>query len=309
LVQAGFLPDFWYPLERYLALEKERKSTFFFLPFKDRPGDSPLGKPSKVRAARYDVVKHTNSIRVLMEEGREVGLHGIDAWRDSRKGEEEFGVIRRITRKEKIGIRMHWLYFSHETPGHLEKAGAGYDSTLGYNEAVGYRSGTTQVFRFPGTLNLYELPLHVQDTAMFYPDRMGVSESEAIDLCGKLIGDFRSYGGAFTINWHDRSLAPERNWDTAYITVLEMLNRERTWFATAGEAVSWFEKRRSCRFEGAGSIDGAPNVTFGGLATGDTHPLTLRIHQAAASVGDERCFRDYPLNFAPAPAKALSAGC
>jgi len=144
---------------------------------------------------------------------------------------------------------------------------------------------------------------------MFYPDRMGISESGAIDLCGKLIEDFRSHGGVFTINWHDRSLAPERNWDTAYLALLEMLDRERTWFATAGDAVSWFEKRRSCRFEEAGSIDGVPIVTFEGLTTGDSHPLTLRIHKPSASVGERKSFRDYTLSFPPVSGKGFSAGC
>lgn len=309
LVQAGFLPDFWFPLDRYRALEKERKSTFFFIPFKDQPGDPPNGKPAKYRAARYDVVDHTDPIRRLKEDGREIGLHGIDAWRDPRKGKEEIDVIRRITGEEKIGARMHWLYFSDETPGNLEEAGASYDSTLGYNGTVGYRSGTTQVFRLPRSRNLYELPLHAQDTAMFYPDRMGISESEAVDFCGTLIGNFRSHGGAFTINWHDRSLAPERNWDTAYLALLELLDREKTWFATAGEAVSWFETRRSCRFEEAGSIDGVPNVTLEGVATGDSHPLTLRIHQPSASVGGEKRFRDVPLDSPRISGKASTARC
>ena len=116
---------------------------------------------------------------------------------------------------------MHWLYFSDETPKHLEEAGVYYDSTLGYNETVGYRSGTTQVFRLPGTSTVFELPLHVQDTAMFYPGRMGMSESEAMATVRG--ADWRlskTHGGVFTINWHDRSLAPERNWDAAYLALL-----------------------------------------------------------------------------------------
>ena len=32
----------------------------------------------------------------------------------------------------------------------LEKAGFSYDSTVGYNETIGYRAGTAQVFKHPG---------------------------------------------------------------------------------------------------------------------------------------------------------------
>jgi hypothetical protein len=293
LVQAGILPDFWYPLDKYPEAEKERKSTFFFIPFKNRPGDAPAGASAKYRAARYDVAKDTDPIRALKQQGREIGLHGIDTWQDARKGKEEIGVIRRISGEDRIGVRMHWLYFSDDTPRRLEEAGACYDSTLGYNDAVGYRSGTTQVFRLPGTKNLYELPLHAQDTAMLYPGRMGMSESDAIDLCAKLIGDFRAHGGAFTINWHDRSLAPERNWDDAYLELLRMLTRERTWFATGGEAVRWFEKRRACRFDASSSIDGVPTVMIGESSIEDGPPITLRVHRPVSPGVEPTRFQDY----------------
>ena len=40
---------------------------------------------------------------------------------------------------------MHWLYFDR-IAGAARAAGFTYDSTWGYNEAVGYRAGTSQVF-------------------------------------------------------------------------------------------------------------------------------------------------------------------
>ena len=122
---------------------------------------------------------------------------------------------------------------------------------------------------------------------------MGLSESEAIELCGKLIGDFRTHGGAFTINWHDRSLSPERNWDAAYLELLRMLTRERTWFATGGEAVHWFEKRRACRFDTSASVDGVPNVTLEGPAIKNVPPVTLRVHHPISPGVETTRFEDY----------------
>ena len=52
-----------------------------------------------------------------------------------------------------------------------------------------------------------------------------------------------------TINWHSRSLSPERNWDEFYRDLLDKLKKERTLFFTAAEAVQWFARRRSIRFE------------------------------------------------------------
>jgi peptidoglycan/xylan/chitin deacetylase (PgdA/CDA1 family) len=299
MVHMGVLPDFWYSLDKYPAMEKEMKSTFFFLPFKGRPGDPHRGKPGKFRAARYDVDRYREPIRSLTRTGHEVGLHGIDTWKHPRKGFEELEIIRGITGKDRIGVRMHWLYFSEETPKRLEEAGVYYDSTLGYNDAAGFRSGTTQVFRLPGTSTVFELPLHVQDTAMLYPGRMNLSEKQARDLCGKLIRDVKSHGGVFTINWHDRSLAPERNWDTLYLGLLDTLRAEKPWFATGGEAVSWFEKRRAARFERAGAPGSFPEVRLREPVEGDGPPLALRIHPPAVPGKEDEESRvpyvDYPL--------------
>ncbi len=308
LVHMGVLPDFWYPLDRYVAAEGDLKSTFFFLPFKDRPGEGPDGKSAKYRAARYDLGRYKEPIRSLKQGGREIGLHGIDSWRDPRKGHEEIEAIRGITGEGRIGVRMHWLYFSDETPGKLDEAGFYYDSTLGYNETVGYRSGTTQVFRLPGTSGVFELPLHVQDTAMLYPGRMNGSESQAIGLCGTLIEDMKRHGGVFTINWHDRSLAPERNWDAAYGSLLDMLRREKTWFATAGEAVAWYEKRRAARFEEQGAAGDIPRVKAAAGEAGIGPSLALRVHTPAKLSGGDGRIRTGFVDRALNPERDLAVG-
>ena len=55
-----------------------------------------------------------------------------------------------------------------------------------------------------------ELPLLIMDSALFYRERMGLSRDEALNRCRHLVADVRRFGGTMVINWHDRSLAPER---------------------------------------------------------------------------------------------------
>ncbi len=55
------------------------------------------------------------------------------------------------------------------------------------------------------------------------------------------------------MNWHDRSVAPERLWDTAYVRLLGQLRSNGACFLTAARTVSWFRKRRAAFFEQAGS--------------------------------------------------------
>lgn len=186
--------------------------------------------------------------KILVEQGFEIGVHGIDAWHSIEKARQELDRISEFCQGSEIGIRIHWLFFNDNSYRILEHAGFSYDSTFGYNEAVGYRAGTTQVFKPFGTETLLELPLHIQDTALFFSGRMNLSESKAMDLCGKLFQNAKSYGGVLTIIWHDRSLAPERLWGDFYIDLLNRIRDNNVWFATAAEVVKWFRKRRALTF-------------------------------------------------------------
>lgn len=248
-VYAGFFRDFWFDIDRYMEIEKDKCSTFYFIPFKDQVGEPFKNKKSRLRAARYDILNYKNIIGSLLENGHEIGLHGIDAWCDPIKGINEYKVIRQLTGNEGMGVRMHWLYLSKNSPEVLEETGFIYDSTLGYNDTVGYLSGTTQVFRFLNSLNLFELPLNIMDTSLFYSKRMKITEPEAFRLCKGLIIIMRTYGGVFTINWHTRSLSPERNWDDFYIELIKTIEDENVWFASAMQAVNWFKKRRTIHFD------------------------------------------------------------
>ena len=133
-----------------------------------------------------------------------------------------------------LGVRMHWLFFDENSPSVLDRAGFTYDSTVGYRETVGYRAGTTQAYAPPGVTNLLELPLHVMDTALFYPSYLNLGEEEAERVVSRLMDDAERFGGALTINWHDRSIAPERLWDDFYLKLLRELKSRGAWLPTAG---------------------------------------------------------------------------
>ncbi len=248
-VYLRWLPDFWYPLDRYAEVEGSLPSTYFFVPFAGRAGKSPSnGDAPRPRGVHYDVHEYAEDLRRLEGRSTEVGVHGIDAWTDASAAREELETIRRITGRRELGVRMHWLYYSKDSAKVLEEAGYSYDSTLGFNDAVGYRNGTAQVFRPSSASTLLELPLHIQDTALLYPRRMNLSTAAAASLCGALIRNAQRFGGVLTINWHDRSLAPERNWDRLYVDLIRDLTDAGAWFARAEQAVSWFRRRRAVEF-------------------------------------------------------------
>ena len=50
------------------------------------------------------------------------------------------------------------------------------------------------------------------------------------------------------VNWHCRSLAPERQWRRPYEALIAAATSAGAWFATGADAVEWFRWRRSIRF-------------------------------------------------------------
>jgi hypothetical protein len=279
LVYSGLAEDFWVQFAQYMEIEKGLNSTYFFIPFKKKACKQMSGHSSKRRATKYDITDVRSQVRNLIRFGNEVGLHGIDAWCDAEKGRKEFNRISSVAGNSNVGVRMHWLYFDGRSPLEIEKAGFLYDSTLGYNDCVGYWAGTTQVFWLPGTTNLLELPLHIQDTALFYPKRMGLDENQAFGLCKKLIKNALIYGGVLVINWHQRSLAPERLWGDFYIRLLNNLKEHHVWFATAGEVIRWFQKRREIRFEKIKFTEGGLKLKLSGYRNLLVPDLKLRIYR------------------------------
>jgi hypothetical protein len=299
LIHLGLAKDCWSEMERYVDLEGGARSSYFVIPFAGRPGRSRTGTAPSARAARYGAADISGQVRNLISAGCEIGLHGIDAWADSSRGSDELEEIRRITGQKEIGVRMHWLYFDEQSPLTLEKAGASYDSTVGYNETIGYRAGTTQAYKHPGTSHLIELPMHLMDTALFFTGYLDLSAEEARIPVRDMIDNAIQFGGCLTVNWHDRSIAPERLWDEFYVDLVADLRARGAWLATAGQAVAWFRKRRSAAFESVGleaetlrvkiAVEAADDLPGLQLRVSDGHEQrqkTLIAHPRAESSGD-----------------------
>jgi hypothetical protein len=185
------------------------------------------------------------------------------------------------------GIRMHWLLRDRQTFEVLEQSGYVYDSTAGYNETVGYRCGTHQVFRPLGARNLLELPLHIQDGALFFPQQLGLSEDSAWTLCGNLVENARQFGGALTLLWHDRSFGPERFWGEFYVRFLQRIKTEKVWFASARQAVDWFRQRRAVVFSRDDSPSATTRARLCSRTSKEVPPLTIRVHEPESATAED----------------------
>jgi peptidoglycan/xylan/chitin deacetylase (PgdA/CDA1 family) len=282
LLHLGLAKDFWEGFDGYMELGEGAAATYFVIPFPNRAGQGAPGS----RAAAYGAASLSSKLQALHAAGCEIGLHGIDAWNSASHASAEAEEIRRITGERETGVRMHWLYYSHESPAHLEEAGIVYDSTVGYNQTVGFRAGTAQVYRPLETRQLLEIPLHVMDTALFYPGYLNLSPDGAWKRVKTIIRSAVELGGCVTVNWHDRSIAPERQWGQFYRRFIEEMRIQGARFCTAAQTAAWFRMRRSVVFESVAWEPDRVRARIGADYCAGVPGLQLRVHQAENSCLD-----------------------
>lgn len=280
LVHVGLMKDFWLPFERYDKADSPWRSTFFIVPFRGRPGRAPNGGVATGRAVAYGASEIAPKLRELAAKGHEIAVHGIDAWWDTNFAREELETLRAACGTGVVGVRMHWLYSDQSSPGKLESAGFEYDATAGYNDTVGFRAGTAQVFAPLGTERLLELPLVIQDTSLLYPSRMHCREHEALEIAKAVVDTVRDTGGVATISWHERSLSPERLWDRVYDGVLDHLRARQASVRTAHEVVAWFRARRGVDLEAAHLAPGSIEEIAIPDPAEHADALRVRLHRA-----------------------------
>jgi hypothetical protein len=286
LAKCGAGRDPWNLFSRWKELEDSLgvRSTFFLLPFPDKPG---ISAPA-IRAGKYSL--KDAPIPELIRDGWEIGVHGIDNWAREQAGKEEMDALGR----KDAGNRVHWLIFDENSWKKLDKAGYAYDSTLGYDDDVGFRAGTLQVYRPRGVNTLLELPLHIQDLGLFgkfcwapsgggwqRTPCLGLTEPEARIQCDRIFGLARKYGGAVTLLWHYENLTLPRDWSAFYTDLVNRAKTDGAWITTAGNIVAWFRQRRNlkvrCRTE-----NGRISITTEGMPVESSlPPFTIRVHVPA----------------------------
>ena len=286
LAKLGLVEDPWNLFVAWRALEEKHqvKSTFYFLP---RSGHAGIGSP-KIRAGHYSI--DNLPIEELTLGGWEVGIHGIDNWIDKASADAERISLSRDARV-RVGTRVHWLHFDEGTWQILDDAGYEYDSTFGYNEDVGFRAGTLQVYKPRGVERLLELPLHIQDVSLFgrhcwltteegckRVDCLGLDTDEAHRICNEILDQALRYGGVVTVLWHSDCLAAPRDWGDVYTGILNRAKSDNAWITRAIDIVDWFRTRRRVQLGYSRSKDRL-SITVAGLEpVRSLPPLRLRVH-------------------------------
>ena len=237
--------------ERWLNVEAEfgAKSTFLFLPESyDRPHFSDGGY-RYTDVVRFDGQQCTVSemIREIHLRGWEIGLHpswhtfrsAANLCRDKERLEE-------IIQAPVVSARQHFLHFDiRYTPQAYQEAGLLYDSSIGFNDDIGFRTGSCWPQEICGDsisegAGVLELPLIIQDkclTRMLGLGDLQRSVESALDVAAKV----EEVGGVLTLLWHPRLITDTLSMEV-YRGLLQQLRERGAWFGTMAEVGSWWAK-------------------------------------------------------------------
>lgn len=266
-------------------LELERtfgvKSTFFIVAGGQGKHDYP-----------YDLNKEKNKLMQLKDSGFEIGLHGsytsfenADVLEDEKRTLE--GIVGKLS-----GIRQHYLRFDFDTIKRQEKAGFGYDSTLYYADALGFRGGYAHPFfpynRFTGQMmDIIEISPTVMDKTLL--DYKKIDAEKAFNDIEKIIMTVSKHNGLLTLLWHNEMFDDVGfpGWGALYERILTNLIQRKAWIVKADDIWTWWTKRQNIIFEKTEKND--KNITWNYKVSTDAKSVSFRIH----NIGDKECMVNY----------------
>ena len=187
------------------------------------------------------------AVRAVQRAGGEVALHpGFGTARDFDKLRRQAEVLSGACGEPIRGSRQHYLALDvNRTWSGLEQAAIEYDSTLGYNEAEGFRCGVCHPYRpFDVSrgvaVNLWEIPLQVMDATLFVGQAL--SEGDAWERVRDLIDTVERYRGVLVVLWHNAAFYEAETPDalSVYRKLLDELGRRNCTCLTASDIVRMY---------------------------------------------------------------------
>jgi hypothetical protein len=202
------------------------RSAFYFLARND----------ADPNASAYQLFDHPwveGLLGRVHQRGHEVGLHaGFGTYRDPERLADEFARLRALAARRGVeqeawGGRQHYLQWSNPwTWRYWNEVGLRYDCTVGYSEAVGFRTGTCHEYRVfdlveRRPLDLVEKPFQVMDVTLF--GYLSLTPEQARASVMAVAGECRRFGGTLGILWHNDEVlrtARDKRW---YASLVESL--------------------------------------------------------------------------------------
>ena len=162
--------------------------------------------------ARYDIdsPRMRALLRRVADRGHEIGIHGsYDTMDDAKLLASQIKRLSAALAKEGlsgqvVSGRQHYLRWRVPVTWCVaESVGLQFDSSVGFNQAIGFRAGTS--FEYPvfdidsrRVMPLRERPLHLMDRAL-----AGLDQETALAQINGLRTEVRRHGGTLGVLWHN----------------------------------------------------------------------------------------------------------
>jgi len=240
--------------EKWMELENRygAKSTLFFAPSHVRkPHESDcMYRFNQKIGFRGKRVSVTELMKIMDDEGWEAGLHpSWNAHSDLQEMKYQKSQIEAILGHSILSVRQHFLKFDPRLT-HAIQAAAGFkfDSTLGYNDNVGFRRGTSYPFQCNGDgsdsdNSIMQIPLVVQDAALLLSEKgLRLDSESALKYVKVLLERVKSVGGVLTLSWHPHTYNRPGFFEL-YEKALELISHDDPWFGTVAEVGQWWTEQ------------------------------------------------------------------
>lgn len=241
--------------ERWLDVEDKirARSTFFFW-----PGWRSVGR-HHASDCTYELTDRlvfdgqrctvTEMIREIDCRGWEIGLHpSWYSFDDAEEMKRQKAALEKALGKDVVSVRQHYLHYDiRVTPRVHAVAGLRYDSTLGFNDNVGFRFGTCypwRLYELPAEeeLPIVAVPLIIQDGAMLNQMKgMRLDEDTAFQYIMQITEAVERVGGVLTLLWHPSGVISPTWWNL-YLRSLEYLKVKDAWFGSVRNVAQYWEQ-------------------------------------------------------------------
>ncbi|MCB9771028.1 MAG: hypothetical protein H6754_00530 [Candidatus Omnitrophica bacterium] len=181
----------------------------------------------------YDLLNHPRlqkKLKDLLRDGFEIGLHG--SYYSAVDGEimaKEKAILEKVIERPVTKIRQHWLRYNELVTPYIHNKLFEYDSTLGWNDRIGFRSGCASQYHPYDHKNkkgfeIIETPQIIMDFNIY---QSLVLENKyfmgiALDIISKL-DECKS--ACVAVSWHERACTSDYEWHATYEMILERVSQ------------------------------------------------------------------------------------
>jgi hypothetical protein len=176
----------------------------------------------------YDIrsnIKLQNKLKELYTKGFDIGLHGsYDSAKSLEKLKKEKNILEQSLGIEIKKTRQHWLNYFEEITPEIHENLFKYDSTLAWNDRMGFRSGIASIytpynFKKQEAYSYQIIPQIIMDSNVYdYSDSVEIF-NEAKNIMQK--SKDLSKTTHVSISWHQRVCSNDYNWNKFYEEIID----------------------------------------------------------------------------------------